>query len=203
MKINQLIGLLLISNATLSFGQFGQHIRTGRPGQGIGPYSVGKNILQIQTGFEYGHYKTDPFYISGNTYTPSATVRFGITEKIEINTTWSYQHQIYQYALFSGKLSGINLAGIGTRINIIEEANYRPAIGMQLTLKLPIQSPDFNTDFIAPKVLFIANQKLSENFSLQANIGLNYNEITPQPRGIYVACLNYAINDKIGVFAEN
>lgn len=45
--------LTICSISTFLSAQFNPTIRTGRPGQSIGPYTVGREVFQVQTGMGY------------------------------------------------------------------------------------------------------------------------------------------------------
>ena len=199
---NSFILILLFCSAN-SFAQLAETIRSGRPGQAIGSYAVGAKVFQMQTGIDYGGLQNDVFNFSQNSFNPNTVLRFGLTEKIEINTGWAYQYEQYETPFISSERSGLSQSTIGTRINIIEANNYLPAVGIQVTMKLPILSPDYNVSFIAPRIMAIANQKLAEKLALTLNLGIDYNGVNAQPTGVYVANLSYAMTNKFGVFLEN
>ena len=49
MKLSQTIAILL-ATSSFAFGQFGDQLRSGRPGFSIGPYTVGAMVFQSQVG---------------------------------------------------------------------------------------------------------------------------------------------------------
>ena len=79
---------LFLQNAQ---GQFNETVRTDRPGQAIGPFSVGKLIFQTQTGIDIGGLKEKKNNFSNYSMAPSTVLRLGITRRFEINTALEYR----------------------------------------------------------------------------------------------------------------
>lgn len=181
----------------MSFGQLNETIRTGRPGQAIGPFSVGKNVFQTQTGFDMGGFnQTNPNF-SSNYINPNTVLRFGLSERIEINGALSYRSDKSKIGANTNKTSGLNAYSIGSRINMINDYNGT-SLGFQGTLFLPVGFGDYENKTTSYKLMAIGSQKLSEKFALGLNLGYIFNlEI-----GDYVINISYSINDKWGTFAE-
>lgn len=194
------IWLLLVCLITtqIAFSQFNETIRTGRPGQAIGPFSVGKNVFQTQTGFDIGGVnQTNPDF-SSNYLNPNTVLRYGITEKFEINSAISYITNKAKFDENEFNSSGLNNYTIGTRINVINNLNNGPSLGFQGTVFLPIGFGDYENKSTNYKLMAITTQSLSNKFGLGFNLGYIFNtEI-----GDYVINLSYSINDKWGTFIE-
>ena len=180
------------------FCQYNATIRSGRPGQSIGPYAVGKKIIQIQTGIEFSNFSG---IFNAKNYEGGLVVRYGITEKFEVNTGWKYTYQTNEVAFIEPKM-GLNLGSVGCRINLIEGENYTPSIGLQSSLKFPRLSSDFSTQRLATKMLLIVRQKLSKKLNLMTNFGLDYSGNSTIPTGLFVCNLGYNINSKFGLNIE-
>ena len=200
-KLLLVIALSLFSN--YGFSQFNETIRTGRPGQSIGPLSVGKYVFQTQTGFDFGGLNNDITSKKNFYQTPNTTIRFGIKKRVEINTAWAYSKYNFTVSDSNFSHSGLSFGSVGTRINLLKSKKNIPAVGMQVTFKLPILSADFNQKNLAPRIVFIASNALNDKFSYIANVGLSYNGDNSNPLGIYVLGLNYTVSEKFGVFVEN
>ena len=84
-RITRAMGLLpLILVPIVASAQFNETIRTGRPGQAIGPFAVGAHVVQLQTGVEYAgsrHMSKHTRYVE-----PGAVLRFGLGRTFEVNT---------------------------------------------------------------------------------------------------------------------
>ena len=175
--------------------QFNESIRTGRPGQGVGSYAVGKRVIQMQTGFDIGgdlkgkDYKYS--YLSTN-------IRFGLLEKFEINSAWAYQKEKSS----SVSVSGISLSSIGARIHLLNPTKKLPSIGLQLSAITPFRTGDYIAKGIGLKGLLSATKKTSNNSNLLFN--LLYNKPTNNTEfWNYVINYAYNISNKWGLFIEN
>jgi hypothetical protein len=194
-----ILPLLLLSH--ISIAQFNETIRTGRPGQAIGPYGVGKYVFQSQTGVDFGG--SDNTFDKSSSIVPNTLLRFGISKHIDLNTGVAYRKDVYEFKSISKSSHGLSLLSLGTRINILDGIGYHPSIGMQVSLKLPNLSSSYKQPFLAPNIIAIASQKISDKFSLLLNVGIDYDGNTPKPNGLYVANLGYSISPKVNVFVEN
>lgn len=183
--------------------QFNETIRTGRPGQAIGPYSVGRSVFQTQTGFDAGGSANNSSDANSHYILPNTVFRFGITKHFELNTSLSYSNNRYNLHDSSYSTNGLSTATVGTRINLYEGKNSIPAVGLQIVFKLPVLSHDYNPKYIAPRILFIAGQKLTDKVSYVINIGPEWNGNDAKPTGVYVANLTYSFSPKWGTFLEN
>lgn len=52
-----LILLLLIFVPSLMLGQYAENIRTGRPGQSIGAFTLGSKVFQVQSAVNYNGFE--------------------------------------------------------------------------------------------------------------------------------------------------
>ncbi len=193
------LGIFISTNNC--FGQFNETIRTGRPGQAIGAYAVGKNVFQTQTGVDFGG--SNATRLKSNTVAPNTVLRFGITKTAEINSGWEYRTDKYKTDTSSYVQSGLSGANLGMRFNILPAIKQHPSLGFQFSLKMPILSKDYNPKFVAPRFLLIATENFSDRWSLTANAGASYNGNDAEPTGIYVLNLSYALSSKFGTFIEN
>lgn len=183
--------------------QMNETIRADRPGQGVCAYAVGKYVLQTQTGIDAGGFYEEDARFSGINIMPNTVLRFGISDKIEINTAYEYRVDKYEDREVHYTTSGLSLGAIGSRINIYDGGKRGPGIGLQVTVKMPIQSADYRPEFLVPKVLLIANQQLSKRFSFLVNCGIDYNGDDAQVKGVYVANLGFAISQHWSTYVEN
>lgn len=183
--------------------QFNETIRSGRPGQAIGPYSVGAGVFQTQTGFDLTGFHNSRTDVTNHGITPNTVLRFGITKSFDINTAISYTNDAYHLHDSSYSTNGLSTASIGTRINLYSSENYVPSVGMQVTFKLPILSPAYNSKYFAPSITFIISEKLTDKFNFLSNFGFDWNGDDAKPGSFYAANISYSIAPKWGTFIEN
>ncbi len=183
--------------------QFNATIRSDRPGQSVGPFSVGKCVFQTETGLDFGGFNEKQGNFLGNSFAPNTILRFGITEAFEINAAFTYSYAEYTRNDVSFSTSGLSVSSVGSRVNIYEGKNYIPAIGLQLSLKLPVLSADYDQQYIAPQILLVISEPISDKFSFSLNTGLDYNGNEAEPTGVYMANLGYTISAKWSAYIEN
>ncbi len=95
--------LLILSN--FCFGQFNETIRTGRPGQAIGAFTVGKNVLQFQQGLDY--YSTAEIN-PPKEFVFNNVVRYEISETVELSALVDYQYKESGFGTTARTLEGIS-----------------------------------------------------------------------------------------------
>lgn len=168
---------LLVSNFLLA--QYSETISSGRPGQAIGANSVGKNVFQIQAGVD--------FLEKPNTFTPNSFFRYGISERLEINSGVAYS--------FADGVDDLSAVSVGARVNLYNKEDL-PSMGLQVSFGLPVDNLEFGT-----QALFVIADSFTDKLSWTLNLGSNFDKDF-NTNGIYVANLSYSISDKIGVFIE-
>lgn len=183
--------------------QFNETIRTDRPGQGVGPFTVGKHVFQTQTGFDMGGFNERDLNFSGLSFAPNTVLRFGLTNHLEINTAFEYRHDGYKLDDSTFSTNGFSSGSIGAGINLYEGDKSFPAVGLQVAFKLPVLSSSYNFNYIAPKIFLTASQDLNDKISILLNLGVNYNGIDAKPSGIYVFNIGFGISPRCGTFIEN
>jgi hypothetical protein len=202
LRFFQFLFLSFFSSITL-FAQFSETISSDRPGQSNSPNSLGKMVLQIQTGLQVDGASND--YFKSNGFSWPAMVRFGIAEKVDLITVWGYQ---------SGKLkskindweftaNGINSADFGLRFNIFEETDKAPALGFEAYYKTEIASEDFKPDYPSARLNLMASKGFTDVFSVTTNLGLDVDGSGGGSNGFYTLNFVFAVSDEISLFVEN
>lgn len=112
-----IFSFLLFSTPVIS--QVSEIIRTGRPGQSFGPFTVGKRILQFQGGIGYISNKSGEVYKFDALY-ENLVLRYGIKENIEISGAFGYSSGKTEILGLENKISGVNQFDLGYRIHLFE-----------------------------------------------------------------------------------
>lgn len=199
MRIIKTLLLFIISQS--AFGQFSETIRTGRPGQAIGAFTVGKNILQFQQGLDYYSFADTKYPPIG--FLSNNVVRFGILETVELSALFDYQYENTKFDTNSISLSGISNLHLGFRVHLNDQKRWIPTTGFQMRLKMPNISNDFGSNQLAAVMVFVANWSLPKSMSLGTNWILNYNGNDHFPTGKYVINFGFPIYKKWTGFIEN
>ncbi|MEO6303740.1 MAG: transporter [Bacteroidia bacterium] len=181
--------------------QFNETIRSGRPGQSIGGYTVGKNILQFQQGVEYdGQINNEN---KPTAFITDHVIRFGVMERVELSTLFDYHKDTFTIKDSIFSYHGINNFHIGFRVNISEQQGILPTTAFQMRLKMPGVSNNFGANNLAPVMTFVANWNLSKKLTLGTNWIYTTNGNDPIVTGKYVINLGFPISNKLSGFIEN
>jgi hypothetical protein len=199
-QIHLLLFFLIIS-VTNSFSQFSETIVSDRPGQSNSPNTVGKMVLQLQTGLQVGGGNADNY--KRNDFELPAFIRFGITDKIELQTLWGFKNSSAERFDTEFKSSGLNMANFGLRFNIFEETEKAPALGFEFVYKTRMISKDYKPDHPSTKFNIMASKGFSNLISITANLGADFDGEGAQPDGFYTLNLVLSMNDQLSVFFEN
>lgn len=182
--------ILLLGIYTAMSGQYNKTISSGRPGQAISAFAVGKYVFQTQTGIDF--YNTKAKGLKGvNSYVPNSFFRYGVTERFELNSGLAYT--------FSDGVEELTSLSIGTRINLYKGSDKIPPMGLQVSFNLPTNS-DVSSK-ILPQALFIFGDSLTDKLGYTVNLGSSFDEEF-DATGIYVLNFSYSLNDKVGLFIE-
>lgn len=191
-------GVLLLAQFAMS--QTASSIRTGRPGQAIGPYVVGTGLLQIQSGLDNTSVK-----VAGSNRETSLVnnvVRQGINESFELSGVFNYEQSRNTTGAANQK-SGVSDVQVGFRYNLTSQPDgWFPAIGLQTRVRLESVSSDFRRDEPAPVLLMALGHTLSDDFGLNTNLGMDYSGQTASPVYRYVFSLGHSIGETWGLAYE-
>lgn len=183
------------------FAQYSETIVSDRPGQSNSPYTVGKMVFQLQTGLQVGGGNADNY--KRNDLEIPAFIRFGITDKIEVNTLWGLRNTTTERFNQEFKSSGFNMANFGLRFNIFKETEKVPALGFEFTYKTKMVGEDFKPDYASTRFNIMASKGFSDLIGLTANLGTDFDGYGDAPAGFYTLNLVLTVTDELSVFFEN
>ncbi len=222
-SMKQTFLLLLLLAFHFSFAQYNPTIRTGRPGQTIGSFTVGKGVLQFHQGVDYGwaNRESELFPPSGMAVQSEVEkeailsqniIRFGVMERLEvsaaINYVWETKH--YHYAPnpdpaltdFNQKNNEFKNVDFGFRYNILD-GNNNQHIAWAIQARTGLYKWIFVDGVNYPDVKFVTSlgRRVGENSRLRINVGAN---IWTQSRDGIVYGINYNFNpvNKLGFTLE-
>jgi hypothetical protein len=186
----------MLTLAHKASAQFHETIRTGRPGQSIGTYAVGRGLFQLQSGIDYfgsSGAQTGSGWLTNN------VLRYGIIEPWEVNALIEGRTETSN----GNALSGISALEIGTRYHILTRDKWIPNVGLQFRLRLPGDHGDYILQSYIPRLTLAVSQKLSEKFFLILNWTQSGGNEESVPKSFYTANFSYALTDRLGIFLEN
>lgn len=189
MKKKIVISIVFFISGITAFAQYSETISSGRPGQAIGPFAVGKYVFQMQTGIDY--ISASQGVTTTGSYIPNSVFRYGILEGFELNSGLAYT--------FSEGYEDLSYFLIGSRINLYKGTTKLPAIGLQASFYIPTAT-DVSKK-VLPEALFVVGGSFSNKLGYTINIGSSFNE-NFNATGKYVLNFSYSLSDKVGVFFE-
>jgi len=180
--------------------QYGETIRTGRPGKSIGTFSVGERVLQVQGGLEYFQSELTNAPSSRDLFQSVLVVRYGVSERIELSTAWIFNSEKNIAINSEQSISGISGSQIGFRVNL-SDGKKAPPMCFQYRLKLKAVSWEYKTEFIGSRALFAIAQPIKKT-RVFVNLGFDWNGNTAAPKGIYVLSYFVPVVPKLSAMIE-
>ena len=190
--------IAMLFTLSITYAQFQENIDSGRPGNAISVFTVGKNVGQVELGLDYAN--------NIDVFSSSPFLRYGITEKVEINGGVSYDFS-------NSNLLSYNL---GAKFNIFEGDTMMPSSAFFINFNFPNNSITNSSG----TALFIFNHKFYNGLNITANLGVNIDLETTtsvgvdgdgnpktsevvQYQGLYTLNFSYGLNEKWTVFIES
>ena len=194
------IAILMLLSPCILWGQYNETIRTGRPGQAIGAYTVGKNVFQLQSGFTYNPIENG--LIETRSYSHNTVLRIGILERFEINGLVGWQYDLIKNGIDEQNRKGISNTQIGGRLNILERRGAIPAVGIQGRILLKAQSEDFRREKPGSKFILTTGNKITDWLSFGTNWGVTWSGNDQGPESLYIINGSIALTKTFGGFVE-
>jgi hypothetical protein len=205
MRSTQLIFLLFTQAISANcVAQYNETIRSLRPGQGITPYTVGRDVFQMQAGVDIGGFDDMPHDDHLRFQSTSAALCQGLTNRIEANIYLELRHDKFSHNTdhTSTNSSGLSFAAPGFRFNVFDGKGKLPTIGIQSLLKLSILSKDYNPNYLAPRLMVLLSQNVTGSILFTGNFGLDYDGFNVKPNKLYAFSFSFTLTDKLGTFVE-
>lgn len=179
-------------------------IATDRPTDSASPGLVPTRTLQFETGHKFTRFEDDGEQTDSHT-APDLLTRYGINRRVEARlsvTGWTIQDSS------AGGADGFNDISLGTKIALAEELGRRPQMGLLVDVSLPVGQANFTSDYLIPKVLFLAAHGLTDRVGLTYNLGPSL--VTSKDDGgrrtdvdlNYAVALSGAVGASVSLFGE-
>lgn len=206
-KKQSLLSIALFASILFAFAQETEDIGaivTDRPDATEASSTVGKGILQIETGGIYESFKENNITSESYTYN-TMLVRYGLLDNLELRLGWNFIEGITK--VNGNKLdnvaSGLSPLLLGVKLDIAEEKDGMPEIAL-IGHVFPIfsASTDFRPETTGIDFRFSLSHTLSEKSSIGYNIGAQWGNDSPEAAAIYTVAYGYSLSDKFGFYAE-
>lgn len=224
-----LLSFLSLSNVS---AQYTDMINTNRPGGSQGAFSVGTNVLQIESGFSYGKEKHELLKTETNAWAIDYSVRYGFwKERLEVSVMGEFQSsnvtdnrsansQEYSFSNFRSntvgakyliydpyrkrELEGPNLYSWKAN-NRTQWADLIPAISIYAGANFDFADNPYTPEAessISPKLVLATQNNFIGGFVFVTNIIVD-RVTTDFPTYGYILTLTHATNRYFSVFLEN
>lgn len=176
----------LISN--FSFSQTAESIRSGRPGNASGAFSVGKNVFQLENGIiGYSDFS------NSSSLANSLYMRYGISEKVEVNLTTDLS-----IASGSSQL-GYGGPNVGLKFNWFDNHADRFSFGTVLSHNFgSLWDGSLNATSI--NNIFIYN--ITEKFGVNVNVQVDYQGESKTLESFAILNFGYSLPDNNSIYIE-
>jgi len=177
---------------------------TDRPDATEASSTVGKGVLQIETGGLYESFEENNLKLEGYTYN-TTLVRYGILDNVELRVGWDFAEgraEINGIAL-DNVSSGLSPLLLGVKVDIAEEKDGMPEVALiGHVFPLFSASTDYRPETTGIDFRFSLSHTLSENSSIGYNIGGQWGDDSSEATAIYTLAYGYSITDKWGMYLE-
>lgn len=179
-------------------------IVTDRPDATEASSTVGKGVLQFETGGLYESFEENGVKSENYTYN-TMLIRYGILDNLEIRVGWNFEEGITSVNgnTLDNVTSGLSPLLLGLKIDIAEENGVMPEIAL-IGHVFPVfsASADFRPETTAVDFRLSLSNTLSEKSSIGYNIGAQWGNDSPEAAAIYTVAYGYSLSDKFGFYAE-
>ncbi|WP_299120967.1 transporter [uncultured Winogradskyella sp.] len=207
LKKNSISSIAFFATALFSFSQENSDVDalvTDRPDATEASSTVGKGVLQIETGGLYEAFKNNN--IKSETFTFNTTlIRYGILDNMELRLGWDFVEGTTK--LNGNQLdditSGLSPLLLGLKIDILEEQGSMPEIALMGHI-FPVfsSSKDFRPEYTGVDFRLALSHTLSEKSSIGYNIGAQWGNDSPEAAAIYSVSYGLSLSDKFGYYIE-
>ena len=149
--------------------QLAPRIRTARPSVTMGTYTVGKDVLQWQSGMRWREFRHDQ--IDQKIFQYKTVLRWGFAERWEMSGVINYQRDWTEQTPTRLVHHGINTLRLGMRHHLFEKEGFVKAAAIQGRFWIPFQQKDFNQDKVGGRIMTSVSYRLGRKLQLITNGG--------------------------------
>lgn len=206
--IKNLTVLVFFMVSFLTFSQDKQKsmgaLVTDRPDATEASSTVGKGVLQIETGGLYETFEDNNVKSENYVYN-TMLIRYGILNNVEVRLGWNFIEGITKIngTKIDNVMSGLSPLLLGLKIDIAQEKGAMPEIAI-IGHVFPTfsASADYKPQYTGTDFRLSLSHTLSEKSSLGYNIGAQWGNDSPEAAAIYTLAYGYSLTDKFGMYGE-
>ena len=204
---NLTLSVAVCASTLFSFSQQTQTEKplvTDRPDATEASSTVGKGVLQFETGGLYESFEENGTQLENYTYN-TMLIRYGILDNVEFRLGWNFVEGVTKINgnTLDNVTSGLTPLLLGLKIDITKENGAMPEIAL-VGHVFPIfsSSTDYKPETTGTDFRLSVSHTLSEKSSLGYNIGSQWGNDSPEAAAIYTLAYGYSFTNKFGFYAE-
>lgn len=178
LRCSLLYAVLFLFQVSAS-AQFAPRIRTARPSVTMGTYTVGKDILQWQSGMRWRELHHDQ--IDQKIFQYKTVLRWGFAERWEMSGVINYQRDWIDQASTRLTHNGIHTLRLGLRHHLFEKEGFVKAAAIQGRFWIPFQQKDFNQKKMGGRIMASVSYRLLKKLQLITNGGWRWTGTATSP----------------------
>lgn len=206
--IKKLFVTLILFPFILS-AQYGESIRTARPGKAIGAFALGKNVFQMQNGYNVAYHRGRIFTagdVVDNSTSQNTVLRLGLTENLEISAVINWTSIETKIDSIWTSVGGVSGTQFGARYNFSTNKGLIPTMAIQYRAILGLRNEYFksnrNNFILGSRIVFSTGNRISKNWALTTNWILDLDHFENNPIMGYAIKTSYSISEKWSTYLE-
>ncbi len=197
-----LTGFILLLSVNQVLAQFSETIASSRPGATYTPFTTGKSVFQIQTGFIYDSNKDTSIDYTRNGFSYTLLGRYGIAESFEIRTTAVLRTDNVTSSGSESSYGGFSLLDFGFRWNIIDGVESGTSLGLQSEFRMDVGPDEYRPQRqFANRTMALFTTPITDWLAFSTNLGVSWYDGSGAT-GLYTLNLGFPITSNLGGFIE-
>lgn len=173
-------------------------LETDRPDQTEAASVVPSKTIQLETGLYFLKDKSGNATLHYTAY-PTALVRFGILDWLELRAEGTYQRFVMEDEIRT-KANGFGPLTIGTKVQLWKENGFRPQAAAMAMVDLPVGNKAFKPEDPQLGLRLMFKNSVSENTDLNYNLAYGWED--GEPVMGYAVSIGRSLNDRVTVYGE-
>lgn len=184
----------------ISQAQFASRIRTARPSVTMGTYTVGKNVLQWQTGIQLRERQTEQ--ANSQIFQYKTVIRLGILEHWEVSGGVNYQKDQSESGNTRVQHEGLSAIRLGTRYHFFDGEGFLKAGAIQGRFWIPVPDDDFHRPALGGRIMASIGYRLAPKLGLITNAGWRWSGDGLPPTSFFSLRFSQLINKQLVLVAD-
>lgn len=162
-------------------------IGTDRPDFTDSPFTVGKGITYLESGYTYRKITEEDGFVTARSGLPEALLRYGATKNLELRLRWSGYTIIDQHDPASGlkrTIAGGEDMAVGLKYAFCEQDNWMPMITYVGMLYVPTGSEGITADQAQLTQMVVTGWGLKRWLYLKNGFGVDYMKFNETSVGV-------------------